>query len=197
LSIGIGVLLLSIEHSGRNKRTMSDEETLVAEAAATEAAQSAVEAQVATAEAQAATRDAELATAMAAGASVAQAQLVGQVMEAGREDANQAAIDAEIAAQEAESAADDAVTTNVAVLAQMQSWQRSVDERITAMEAHILSRNATPEPAQEEATPTEEQVTEINPEAAAEPEAEAEAAEATEGTRTPSRNRRRGKRRRR
>lgn len=120
-----------------------------------------------TREAQLASERANMAAAAAAGATVAQAQLIGQVMEAGREDAQQAAIDAEVAARDAEQAATDAVTTNVAVMAQFQRLHDTFLERLTALEEQVSNIRRSNESAQEEEAEEEggsDDVTEIQQE---------------------------------
>lgn len=114
-------------------------------------AQAEMDAVSATMDAERAARDAELAAASAAGATIAQGQLIGAVMEHAREDARESASDAEVAAGEAEESAELAVAVNMMTAEQYQELCRRLD----ALEA----RNA-----EVEAAPTAPAIAEITPE---------------------------------
>src|SRR5229473_3597035 len=90
-------------------------------------------------DAERAARDAEMAAASAAGATVAQGQLIGAVMEHAREDARESAGDAELAASEAESAAEIAVAVNAMTAEQYMEIIRRLD----ALEAKDAEVEAT------------------------------------------------------
>lgn len=107
------------------------------------------EAQIAAGDAERAADDARVAAAAAMGATVAQGQLIGQVMEHAREDARESAADAEQASDEAESAAAVAVEVN-AITAEMY---QDLLKRIEALE------QKEEEPV--EVAPAEPEVTEI------------------------------------
>jgi hypothetical protein len=105
--------------------------------------------------------DANMAAAAAAGATIAQSQLIEATMQAGREDGQQAAIEAANAAHESEVAANDAVTTNVAVMGQYQRFNDTMMGRFDALEARLDEYSkrqsepvVVPEPAGEPETPT-------------------------------------------
>jgi hypothetical protein len=94
--------------------------------------------QLATAEAQHASENANLSAAAAAGATVAQAQLIEATMAAGREDSQRAAEAAQAAEAQTEAAANDAVTTNVAVMGAFQRFHDEMLERIGGLENKLL-----------------------------------------------------------
>lgn len=93
------------------------------------------QAQSAAYHAEVAAENANLAAASAAGATVAQGQLISAVMEHAREDARESAADADIAAKEAESAAETAVAVNsitaemyAQMLTRLEAIERSHEE---------------------------------------------------------------------
>lgn len=90
-------------------------------------AQAEMDAASAAMDAERAARDAEMAAAAAAGATIAQGQLIGQVMEHAREDARESAGDAADAATEAEQAAEVAVAVNMMTAEQYQEICRRLD----------------------------------------------------------------------
>lgn len=120
-------------------------------------AQAEMDAVSAAMDAERAARDAELAAASAMGATVAQGQLIQQVMEHAREDARESAGDAANAATEAEQAAELAVAVNMMTAEQYQEICRRLD----ALEAKDAEVEAAPTtPAIAEITPEGEQTNE-------------------------------------
>jgi len=104
-----------------------------------------LDAQLAAADAQHSSENANMAAAAAAGATVAQAQLIDATMAAGREDSQRAAEAAQAAEAQTEQAANDAVTTNVAVMGQFQRFHDEMLERIGGLETKLLeSQNPAP-----------------------------------------------------
>lgn len=101
--------------------------------------------QIATAEAQHSSENANMAAAAAAGATVAQAQLIDATMAAGREDSQRAAEAAKAAEAKTEAAANDAVTTNVAVMGQFQRFHDEMLQRFGDLEGKLLeAKNPAP-----------------------------------------------------
>ncbi len=97
-----------------------------------------LDAELAAADAQHSSENANMAAAAAAGATVAQAQLIDATMAAGREDSQRAAEAAKAAEAQTEQAANDAVTTNVAVMGQFQRFNDSILERLGQLESKLL-----------------------------------------------------------